>query len=121
MNLVLARRSHISTPTRTNLPQSLTQAQRDYFGAHTYQRADDPSGAFVYTDWQAKTAEALKASKPAVLVSNRSRGGDSGRRRMLIVLTKCSPIPFERYSRLATVTSDAAIGALVGCRLRQGF
>ena len=71
MNLVLARRSHISTPTRTNLPQSLTQAQRNYFGAHTYQRADDPSGAFVYTDWQAKTAEALKASKPAVLVSNR--------------------------------------------------
>jgi 6-phosphogluconate dehydrogenase len=34
-----------------NLPQNLTQAQRDFFGAHTYQRADDPSGPFVHTDW----------------------------------------------------------------------
>jgi 6-phosphogluconate dehydrogenase len=40
-----------------NLPQNLTQAQRDYFGAHTYQRADDPSGAFVHTDWQALIAK----------------------------------------------------------------
>ena len=39
--------------TSANLPQNLTQAQRDYFGAHTYQRADDPSGAFVHSDWQA--------------------------------------------------------------------
>src|SRR4051812_24701163 len=29
--------------TSARLPQNLTQAQRDYFGAHTYQRADDPS------------------------------------------------------------------------------
>ncbi|MGE3165005.1 MAG: NADP-dependent phosphogluconate dehydrogenase [Planctomycetota bacterium] len=34
-----------------NLPQSLTQAQRDAFGAHTYQRSDDPDGPFVHTDW----------------------------------------------------------------------
>ena len=27
-----------------DLPQNLTQAQRDAFGAHTYQRKDDPSG-----------------------------------------------------------------------------
>lgn len=33
------------------LPQSLTQAQRDAFGAHTYQRVDDPEGAFVHTEW----------------------------------------------------------------------
>jgi 6-phosphogluconate dehydrogenase len=33
------------------LPQNLTQAQRDAFGAHTYQRKDDPSGKFVHTDW----------------------------------------------------------------------
>jgi 6-phosphogluconate dehydrogenase len=39
--------------TSANLPQNLTQAQRDYFGAHTYQRVDDPSGAFVHSDWQA--------------------------------------------------------------------
>lgn len=34
-----------------DLPQNLTQAQRDAFGAHTYQRKDDPSGRFYHTDW----------------------------------------------------------------------
>ena len=34
-----------------NLPQNLTQAQRDYFGAHTYQRNDVPDAPFVHTDW----------------------------------------------------------------------
>ena len=34
-----------------NLPQNLTQAQRDAFGSHMYQRTDDPSGPFVHTDW----------------------------------------------------------------------
>ncbi|MGD0975902.1 MAG: NADP-dependent phosphogluconate dehydrogenase [Candidatus Korobacteraceae bacterium] len=34
------------------LPQNLTQAQRDYFGAHTYQRADRPEEGFVHSDWQ---------------------------------------------------------------------
>ncbi len=34
------------------LPQNLTQAQRDYFGAHTYQRNDKGGDApFVHTDW----------------------------------------------------------------------
>lgn len=33
------------------LPQNLTQAQRDAFGSHTYQRRDDPDGPFVHTDW----------------------------------------------------------------------
>jgi 6-phosphogluconate dehydrogenase len=37
---------------RANLPQNLTQAQRDYFGAHTYERIDKP-GAF-HTEWGAK-------------------------------------------------------------------
>lgn len=37
-----------------NLPQNLTQAQRDYFGAHTYQRSDAPDEGFVHTDWDAK-------------------------------------------------------------------
>jgi 6-phosphogluconate dehydrogenase len=35
-----------------DLPQNLTQAQRDFFGAHTYQRADRPQAEFVHTDWQ---------------------------------------------------------------------
>ena len=30
---------------------SVIQAQRDYFGAHTYQRKDDPSGRFYHTKW----------------------------------------------------------------------
>ena len=34
-----------------HLPQNLTQAQRDAFGAHTYQRKDDPTGPFTHTDW----------------------------------------------------------------------
>src|SRR5437660_1390942 len=34
------------------LPQNLTQAQRDYFGSHTYQRNDKGAAApFVHTDW----------------------------------------------------------------------
>lgn len=33
------------------LPQNLTQAQRDFFGAHTYERVDKPEAGFVHTDW----------------------------------------------------------------------
>lgn len=33
------------------LPQNMTQAQRDAFGAHTYQRVDDPDGPFVHSHW----------------------------------------------------------------------
>jgi 6-phosphogluconate dehydrogenase len=33
------------------LPQNLTQAQRDLFGGHTYQRIDRPDAGFVHTDW----------------------------------------------------------------------
>jgi 6-phosphogluconate dehydrogenase len=33
------------------LPQNLLQAQRDYFGAHTYERIDKPRGEFFHIDW----------------------------------------------------------------------
>jgi len=33
------------------LPANLLQAQRDYFGAHTYERIDKPRGEFVHTNW----------------------------------------------------------------------
>jgi 6-phosphogluconate dehydrogenase len=33
------------------LPANLLQAQRDYFGAHTYERLDQPRGQFFHTDW----------------------------------------------------------------------
>jgi len=35
------------------LPANLLQAQRDYFGAHTYERVDKPRGTFFHTDWLA--------------------------------------------------------------------
>ena len=34
-----------------NLPANLLQAQRDYFGAHTYERTDRPRGEFHHTNW----------------------------------------------------------------------
>jgi 6-phosphogluconate dehydrogenase len=33
------------------LPQNLTQAQRDAFGAHTYERTDHPERGFVHSEW----------------------------------------------------------------------
>jgi 6-phosphogluconate dehydrogenase len=36
---------------RANLPQNLTQAQRDFFGAHTYERTDKSRGEFFHTEW----------------------------------------------------------------------
>jgi 6-phosphogluconate dehydrogenase len=53
----------IPTPTFSNalgfydsyrsarLPANLIQAQRDYFGAHTYERTDKPRGQFSHTNW----------------------------------------------------------------------
>jgi 6-phosphogluconate dehydrogenase len=35
----------------SRLPQNLLQAQRDYFGAHTYERVDQPRGKFYHIDW----------------------------------------------------------------------
>jgi 6-phosphogluconate dehydrogenase len=35
----------------SRLPANLIQAQRDYFGAHTYERIDQPRGKFFHTNW----------------------------------------------------------------------
>ena len=35
----------------SRLPANLLQAQRDYFGAHTYERIDKPRGQFFHTEW----------------------------------------------------------------------
>jgi 6-phosphogluconate dehydrogenase len=35
------------------LPANLLQAQRDYFGAHTYERTDQARGKFFHLDWPA--------------------------------------------------------------------
>ncbi|MBR4768537.1 MAG: decarboxylating NADP(+)-dependent phosphogluconate dehydrogenase [Lachnospiraceae bacterium] len=37
--------------TTERLPANLLQAQRDYFGAHTYERIDRPRGEFFHTNW----------------------------------------------------------------------
>ncbi|QDT69180.1 6-phosphogluconate dehydrogenase, NADP(+)-dependent, decarboxylating [Planctomycetes bacterium MalM25] len=36
---------------RANLPANLLQSQRDYFGAHTYERVDKPRGEMFHTEW----------------------------------------------------------------------
>ncbi|MBI2810343.1 MAG: NADP-dependent phosphogluconate dehydrogenase [Candidatus Melainabacteria bacterium] len=46
-----------------NLPQNLTQAQRDFFGAHTYERVDKPDAGFMHTDWPSLIKE--KTGKPS--------------------------------------------------------
>jgi len=47
------------------LPANLLQAQRDYFGAHTYERLDAPRGEFFHTNWTGEggstTSNAYKA------------------------------------------------------------
>lgn len=61
--LILANKLGIAVPAfsasldyfdsyrRAILPQNLTQAQRDYFGAHTYERTDKARGEFFHTEW----------------------------------------------------------------------
>ena len=43
------------------LPQNLLQAQRDYFGAHTYERLDEPRGTFYHIDWPESDRPQLNA------------------------------------------------------------
>ena len=44
------------------LPANLIQAQRDYFGAHTYERIDRPRGEFFHTDWTGRGGETVSSS-----------------------------------------------------------
>jgi len=50
---------------RDRLPQNLTQAQRDYFGAHTYERTD--KAGFFHTEWTQGQKESLQTSEPEPL------------------------------------------------------
>src|SRR5437660_3592814 len=49
---ISASLAYFDTYRAANLPLNLTQAQRDFFGSHTYQRTDDPKGEFVHTEWE---------------------------------------------------------------------
>jgi len=44
------------------LPANLIQAQRDYFGAHTYERVDRPRGEFFHTDWTGEGGDTTATS-----------------------------------------------------------
>ncbi len=43
--------SYFDAYRSASLPQNLLQGQRDYFGAHTYERTDQPRGKFFHVDW----------------------------------------------------------------------
>ena len=44
------------------LPASLLQAQRDYFGAHTYQRVDKPEGEYFHTNWTGRGGDTASST-----------------------------------------------------------
>ncbi len=44
--------SYLDGYSTSRLPANLLQAQRDYFGAHMYERVDKPRGAFFHTNWK---------------------------------------------------------------------
>lgn len=44
------------------LPANLLQAQRDYFGAHTYERVDKPRGEFFHTNWTGRGGTTASSS-----------------------------------------------------------
>ncbi|MCP5119130.1 MAG: NADP-dependent phosphogluconate dehydrogenase, partial [bacterium] len=43
--------SYYDSYRSARLPANLLQAQRDYFGAHTYERLDKKRGEFFHTNW----------------------------------------------------------------------
>ncbi len=50
---------------RDRLPANLLQAQRDYFGAHTYERLDAPRGQYFHTDWTGRGGDVTSTSYDA--------------------------------------------------------
>jgi 6-phosphogluconate dehydrogenase len=47
------------------LPANMIQAQRDYFGAHTYERVDRPRGEYFHTDWTGDGGQVTSGSYDA--------------------------------------------------------
>jgi 6-phosphogluconate dehydrogenase len=45
-----------------SLPANLLQAQRDYFGAHQYERVDRPRGQFFHTNWTGRGGTTASSS-----------------------------------------------------------
>ena len=53
---------YFDTFRTANLPLNLVQAQRDFFGSHTYQRVDQPGGEAIHTEWE-QTLEQQQGGK----------------------------------------------------------
>ena len=49
--------AYFDTYRTPSLPQNLTQAQRDFFGSHLYERVDQPQRGAIHTDWVGITAK----------------------------------------------------------------
>jgi len=47
------------------LPANLLQAQRDYFGAHSYERTDRPRGEFFHTNWTGRGGDTASSTYDA--------------------------------------------------------
>jgi 6-phosphogluconate dehydrogenase len=54
--------SYFDGYTTERLPANLLQAQRDYFGAHTYERLDKPRGEFFHTNWTGRGGDTSAAT-----------------------------------------------------------
>ena len=54
--------SYFDGYTTDRLPANLLQAQRDYFGAHTYERVDMPRGQFFHTNWTGHGGDTASSS-----------------------------------------------------------
>ena len=54
--------SYFDGYTTERLPANLLQAQRDYFGAHTYERTDMPRGQFFHTNWTGHGGDTASSS-----------------------------------------------------------
>ncbi|MGA9773138.1 MAG: decarboxylating NADP(+)-dependent phosphogluconate dehydrogenase [Blastocatellia bacterium] len=54
---ISASLAYFDTYRTANLPLNLTQAQRDFFGSHTYKRVDNPEGESIHTEWEDELAK----------------------------------------------------------------
>jgi 6-phosphogluconate dehydrogenase len=54
--------SYFDGVRNSRLPANLLQAQRDYFGAHQYERVDKPRGEFFHTNWTGRGGETASST-----------------------------------------------------------
>ena len=62
MPAMMAALSYYDGYRSQNLPANLLQAQRDYFGAHTYERVDKPRGEFFHTNWTGEGGDTVSSA-----------------------------------------------------------